>query len=43
VKRIMYRGQILLIEAHLGEGFSRYKIQRGPVVDQRLGHLVLPD
>jgi hypothetical protein len=43
VKRILYRGQFLQIEAHLDEGFSHDKIQWDLVVDQRLGHLVQPD
>jgi hypothetical protein len=43
VKRIMYQGQVLQIETHLDEGFPHDKIQRGPVVDQCLGHLVSLD
>jgi hypothetical protein len=43
VKRIMHRGQVLQIEAHLNEGFPHDKIQRGLIVDQRLSHLVSPD
>jgi hypothetical protein len=37
---VMYRGQLCQVEAHLDEGLPHHEIERGPAVNERLGHLM---